>query len=237
MTPAVVGVLAGAAVWLAARPRLPPPQRAATPAAVPDGDWLRRGRRVWPVLAFVGVVALWPGWVGLLLATGAAVVVHRAVARAEPAASRREREEVEHDLPAVVLLLATALRGGADLDSAARLVCAALPGAAAARLGAACDRLALGVHPGRVWEQLGTEPAMAPLGRAMARAHRTGAPVSATVARLADDLAADARAGVEDRARTVGVRAAVPLGVCLLPSFLLLGIVPLVASLLAGLEL
>jgi hypothetical protein len=32
------------------------------------------------------------------------------------------------------------------------------------------------------------------------------------------------------------VRAAVPLGLCLLPAFLLLGIVPLVASLVSGLE-
>jgi hypothetical protein len=52
-----------------------------------------------------------------------------------------------------------------------------------------------------------------------------------TVARLAEHLAAEERAGVEDRARTVGIRAAVPLGLCLLPAFLLLGVVPTVASL------
>lgn len=237
MTALVVGLLTWAAVWLAARPRPRPPQPSVTKVVVRDDDWVRRGRRVWPALAALGVLTLLPGWVGLVLAAPAAAVAHHLVSTAEPVASRREREEVERDLPAVVLLLATALRGGADLDSAARLVCTALPGATAARLGVACDRLALGVDPGQVWEQLGSEPAMAPLGRALARAHRTGAPVSATVARLADDLAAEARAGVEDRARTVGVRAAVPLGVCLLPSFLLLGIVPLVGSLLTDLEL
>jgi hypothetical protein len=42
---------------------------------------------------------------------------------------------------------------------------------------------------------------------------------------------------VEERARTVGVRAALPLGLCLLPSFLLLGIVPLVVGLLSELSL
>jgi hypothetical protein len=60
--------------------------------------------------------------------------------------------------------------------------------------------------------------------------------VAAVVERLADDLAETGRAEVEQRARTVGVRAAVPLGLCLLPAFLLLGIVPLVASLVSGLE-
>ena len=53
----------------------------------------------------------------------------------------------------------------------------------------------------------------------------------AAVERLADDLGHQARADVEDRARAVGVKAAVPLGLCLLPAFVLIGIVPLVAGL------
>ena len=55
------------------------------------------------------------------------------------------------------------------------------------------------------------------------------------VERLADDLTGAARATVEDRARAVGVKAAVPLGLCLLPAFVLLGIVPLVAGCVGGL--
>ena len=52
------------------------------------------------------------------------------------------------------------------------------------------------------------------------------------VARLAEALAEDARGDVEDRARAVGVKAALPLGLCLLPAFVLLGIVPVVAGML-----
>ena len=63
-----------------------------------------------------------------------------------------------------------------------------------------------------------------------------GAAQVRTVERLADELAASARADVEDRARAVGVKAAVPLGLCLLPAFVLLGVVPLVAGMLAALE-
>jgi hypothetical protein len=55
------------------------------------------------------------------------------------------------------------------------------------------------------------------------------------VERLADELQADQRALVEDRARRVGVLAALPLGVCLLPAFMLLGIVPTVAAMLGTL--
>jgi hypothetical protein len=54
--------------------------------------------------------------------------------------------------------------------------------------------------------------------------------VADAMARLAGDLRRDARARVEGRARAVGVKAAVPLGLCMLPAFVLLGVVPLVAG-------
>jgi hypothetical protein len=41
-------------------------------------------------------------------------------------------------------------------------------------------------------------------------------------------------ARAEDAARRVGVAAAMPLGVCLLPAFLLLGVVPTVAAMFAS---
>ena len=95
-------------------------------------------------------------------------------------------------------------------------------------------RLELGLDPVQVWSGLADDPVLAPLGRALARAHRSGAPVAETVARLAEELAERARADVEDQARTVGVRAAVPLGLCLLPAFLLVGIVPVVAAMVGS---
>jgi pilus assembly protein TadC len=56
------------------------------------------------------------------------------------------------------------------------------------------------------------------------------------VARLADELAAEARMAIEDQARSVGIKAAVPLGLCLLPAFLLVGIVPVVAAAITALR-
>lgn len=238
MIAALVGALVAATALLLGRPRpLLHLDTPAAPAAGADpGDWVVRGRRLWPVLALLGCWAFVGGAAGLVAGLVAAVVVHGAAARAEPAAVRREREAVRRDLPAVVLLLATALRSGAATGPAARGVAVALPGAAGARLAEVADRLALGVDPVRVWDDLAADPGLAPLGRTLARAERSGAPVAAVVERLADDLAETGRAEVEQRARTVGVRAAVPLGLCLLPAFLLLGIVPLVASLVTGLS-
>ena len=98
-------------------------------------------------------------------------------------------------------------------------------------------RLALGVDPVLVGQGLAEDPELAPLGRCLARAHATGASVVRSIERLADELAQRARADVEERARAVGVKAARPLGLCLLPAFVLVGIVPLVAALLSTLAL
>ena len=86
-----------------------------------------------------------------------------------------------------------------------------------------------------MWREVASDPVLAPLGRVLARADESGAPVADAVARLSDDLARDARADAEDRARSVGVRAALPLGLCLLPAFVLVGIVPVVAGLVGPL--
>jgi len=238
MTAVLVGTLTAGAVLLALRPRGARPRSGAAPSREPvHGDRVRRGRRAWPPLALLAGWAFGGGWGGLLLGAVAAVVVHHVAERAEPAAVRREREAVRRDLPVLVLLLATALRSGSATGVASRQVCSALPGPAADRLAVVGDQLALGVDPERVWAALAADPELAPLGRALARAERTGAPIAGVVERLADDLATTGRLEVEDRARTVGVRAALPLGLCLLPAFLLLGIVPLVASLIAGIRL
>jgi Flp pilus assembly protein TadB len=135
----------------------------------------------------------------------------------------------------VVGLLADALRSGQPPVDALAVVAAALPGPAASRLAVAVPRLRLGVDPLQVWTDLAADQSLGPLGRALARAHRTGAPVVPAVERLADELARSARADVEERARAVGVKAAVPLGLCLLPAFVLVGIVPVVAALLTSL--
>ncbi|HEX6150994.1 type II secretion system F family protein [Nocardioides sp.] len=236
VTPALLAGL-GTALWFSPAPERPRRDLAAAsePPASPRPERVRRARLVWPASCLVAGWLLWPGWGGVVLGAGAAAIVHRVVAGAEPLEQRRERAAVRADLPLIVLFLATALRAGASTTSAVRQAAAALPGPAADRLLVAADRLALGVPPERVWETLAGDTELGAVGRALARAERTGAAVAAVVERLADDLAGAARAEVEDRARAVGVRAAVPLGVCLLPSFLLLGIVPLVAALVDGL--
>lgn len=228
---------AAAAAALVVRPRAALPT-VATPAPASSGaGWLHRHRLVWAAGAGVGALTFLSGPAGVPAGVVAAVVVWVVIGRAEPASERARRRSVTRDLPYVVALVASTLRAGASPQDGIVQVCTALPGPAADRLLGVAARLSLGLDPVEVWSSLTVEPALAPLGRALARAHETGAPVVATVERLADELARNARADAEERARAVGVRAAVPLGLCLLPAFVLIGIVPLVVALLAGLEL
>lgn len=196
---------------------------------------MQRGRPAWSLLAGIGAATFVSGLGGVVVGTVVAVLTWSWIGRLELPSVRRDRELAERDLPGVVHLLAIALESGRDVADGLRLVCEAMPGPATAVLAAVPARLALGVPPDVAWRQVLDVEELAPLARAMVRAHRSGAPVTDAVARLADELERDARSRVEDRARAVGVKAALPLGLCLLPSFLLLGVVPLAAGLLRSL--
>lgn len=206
---------------------------ASTSAPVPAGadGPLRRLAWLWGLVAGAGAASVIGGPSALVVGVAVAVTVARAAARLEPAGQRREREAARRDLPHVVSLLASALRAGGAPGEAIELVGRALDGPAADRLLPWAARLRLGADPATVWTGLAADPALGPLGRTLGRAHRSGAPVADAVEALAAELADRARAEVEDRARAVGVRAAVPLGVCLLPAFVLVGIVPMVVGL------
>lgn len=231
---AVCAALAAALV-LPVRPALR--ERQGTARSSSAAGWLHRHRLLWSGLAGLGAFLFLTGPVAPAAGVAAAVGTWVVVGRAEPADVRRRRAEVRRDLPHVVDLFAATLRGGAAPGDGVALVATALPGAAADRLAAVAARLSLGLDPVQVWEGLADDPELGRLGRSLARAQASGAPVVASVERLADDLARTARAETEERARAVGVKAALPLGLCLLPAFVLVGIVPLVVALLSALEI
>ena len=185
-------------------------------------------------LAVVGVaIGAWllvGGVAGLVVGPVAAVVARQVLAGAETTSVRREREEVERTLPHVVDLFASTLRAGADPVAGLAQVCAALPGPAADRLAPVVERARWG-SGSDAWAAIAEDQALAPLARALLRSQTSGASVVQTVERLADELERGSLARAEDAARKVGVAAAIPLGVCLLPAFMLLGVVPTVASL------
>lgn len=229
----LAAVFSGLAALLAVpwRPRLHAerPVSAASPAR--PGRW----RPVLCLLAGCGAGLFLGGPVGVVAAPLAAAAAWVALARSEPSAVRRERDVAARELPHFVDLFSCALRSGASPQAALAAVVAACPGPTAQRLDGALARLRMGVDPVLVWGALADDDVLATLGRTLARAETSGSSVSDAVERLADELERSSLAAVEDRARAVGVKAAVPLGLCLLPAFLLIGIVPTVAGLLTTL--
>jgi pilus assembly protein TadC len=72
---------------------------------------------------------------------------------------------------------------------------------------------------------------LAPVARAVARSAESGSRLAAAFDRLAADRRAALASGGLSRARSAGVIAMAPLGLCFLPAFVCLGIVPIVLSL------
>ncbi|MCM3925672.1 type II secretion system F family protein [Frankia sp. AiPs1] len=172
------------------------------------------------------------------------------------------RQRLLADLPLALDLIAACLRGGGTVVSAMVAVGAANGGklgrelrraaedlAAGADALAACDRLiAATVGSGRaarLARLLGRDPRTAPGSRwtvmmraavaAFDRAQTSGAKPAAALVRLAQRARDEAHAESIAAARRAGVLAVAPLGLCFLPAFLLLGVVPVVLGSLPNL--
>jgi Flp pilus assembly protein TadB len=186
----------------------------------------------WPVAALAGVTSALliggpPGWgAGGIVA----LVCVRILSRLEPKSARIRRARMVSDLPTAIDLLAACLRGGGSWHESVEAVADAIGGPLGAELTNVAARIRLGADPAAEWLNLAKDPALAALGRTAARAANGGAPIAASLARLARDQRRTARTAASTRARTAGVRAVAPLGLCFLPAFVLLGIVPAIAG-------
>jgi pilus assembly protein TadC len=98
-------------------------------------------------------------------------------------------------------------------------------------------RLALGVDPVEEWGRLRADPTLASLARTMLRSLESGAPLASGLQRLAIDRRRELRTAGQVKARRVGVSTAAPLGLCFLPAFMLIGVVPTVVGTFSDLVL
>ena len=242
---AVSAFLAGASAALLAGPSYPARRRGrlSRPASGrrpgDPSDERALLLRLRPALVGLGFLGGWlfvGGLVGVVAGTAVSVLAWRVLGRAESPADRRRREELERDLPTAVHLLGACLAAGAAPSAAFETVASALPGAVAEELDGVRHRLALGVDPASVWRDLSAHPQLRPLGRALARAQQSGASVRTAVESLAVELAAQSRSRTDALARSVEVRAAAPLGVCFLPAFVLVGVVPMVVGVFSAMR-
>lgn len=78
-----------------------------------------------------------------------------------------------------------------------------------------------------------SDPLTAELARTLEFSASSGAPVAPLLHGMAGDVRARTKREAQRRAARLGVQLVLPLGLCILPAFVLLGIVPVVLSLLS----
>lgn len=209
--------------------RLPVPLR-------PRPDALA-GRTRAIVGAGVGVgILLWsdslPWFLRLTSALVAAVAVGIGLGLLEPSTSAARRQRLVADLPQSLRLAAAALGAGLPLRGAMRAVAASVGGPVSEELRGVLAQIEIGVAEEDAWLSLRDHPVLGALARDLARAVASGTAVQSVLLHRAAEIQSDHRATVESRAKAVGVRTVLPLGLCFLPAFMLLGVVPVVAGLL-----
>ncbi|WP_336087510.1 type II secretion system F family protein [Nocardia sp. SSK8] len=135
-------------------------------------------------------------------------------------------------------LLAACLRSGLPMAAAARASAPTAPPVLRAALLRAADLLALGADAATAWERASADAVGSPGAdevEALARMARRSARSGASLADAVGELAVQRRDAVEDaavaRAERAGVLIGGPLGLCFLPAFVCLGIVPIVIGL------
>jgi pilus assembly protein TadC len=130
-------------------------------------------------------------------------------------------------------LLAACLRSGMAVSTAASATAPTAPAPLARMLNRAADLLALGAEPATAWTNA-TRPVdnhADALLRLARRSASSGAALAQGVAELADQSRHDAADAASAAAERASVLIAGPLGLCYLPAFVCLGIVPVVAGL------
>lgn len=133
-------------------------------------------------------------------------------------------------------MLSVCLRSGMPVATAVLVVSSCAPSELARVLNRAGEMLALGASPSAAWadagsaDDLGYEQRQA-LARLARRSADSGAVMAAGIASLAVQCRRDAVDSAVATAERAGVLIGAPLGLCFLPSFVCLGIVPVVMGL------
>lgn len=177
-----------------------------------------------------GVGGFVPGlltWM-IMLALGAGIFV--VIGKLEPRLARMRRLQLAQDLPQLCELLAACLEAGLPLRTASAQVAATLTGPAAELLEQVLTHIRVGQGDADAWRSLRDHPQLGMLAVDLARSVDSGTTMVETLVQHGKRARRHQHAARQATAKTAGVRSVLPLMVCFLPAFFLIGIVPIVAS-------
>ncbi|MFL5999805.1 MAG: type II secretion system F family protein [Streptomyces sp.] len=170
--------------------------------------------------------------VGLLVAVG--LWRWRLRQTAGVGAEEADAREAARQLPLAADLLAACIAAGAGPVIAAQAVGEALGGPVGEGLARGAAEVRLGGEPGEAWRRLASTPGAGALARLLERADVTGLPAAGPAAALAADARADWGRTATARARRAAVLVTAPVGLCFLPAFIAVGVLPIVIGLAGG---
>ncbi|MDO0926487.1 type II secretion system F family protein [Streptomyces sp. TG1A-8] len=203
----------------------------------PTVDAGAAARRWLPVAgALCGVWALVGGVAGAVVGLGVAAALWR-WRRGRAVVDRREpvdTGEAVRQLPLAAELLAACIAAGAGPVIAAQAVGEALGGPVGDALARGAAEVRLGGEPADAWRRLAELPGAAALARLLERAGESGLPAAGPVARLASDARAERARTATARGRRAAVMVSAPVGLCFLPAFIAVGVLPVVIGLAGG---
>ena len=137
-------------------------------------------------------------------------------------------------LALTVDLLAAALRAGQPVDAALAAAAATADARASAELAQVAGLLRLGADPPEAWAALLADPVLGGVARTACRSAESGIRLAGSLEQLARELRAETRAAAQARAHRTAIWAMAPLGLCFLPAFVCVGVVPIVIGLAGG---
>lgn len=180
------------------------------------------------------VVPSWWGFVVGVLTVGA---LDRWLGALPDRASVAAGRAAQRQLPLALELMAAALSAGAPTGTAVVLAAQGAGPPLSRQLLEVASSLRLGAGADEAWRAARDDPVLQPLGRLAIRSASSGA----AMAQACRDLAARQRqcrvADAEAAIKRAGVLAVLPLALCFLPAFVLVGVVPVVVGLLGSLAL
>ena len=181
------------------------------------------------------------GWLALGLSAGGVVLASLlglaawfGLGRVPAGGASRRQEALAAALPQACDLLAAVVSAGLPLRTGVELVGPAVGGTLGELLGELAAKVALGVPEDEAWREWEDEPVLELPAREIARAVGTGAGLGPLLHALALGARREAAATAQVRARKVGVASVLPLMACFLPSFVLLGVVPIIGGIVTG---
>lgn len=176
------------------------------------------------IAAFHGVIGI-----ALGLATGAGIVISGRL----PEPQQLADQDV---VPAVVELIAGCLAAGLAMPAA--LEAASVAGDQVTREAclAAAAALRRGAPAAEAWQTWFADPSLEPVARATSRTTQSGAGVADDLRRVAARLRAIRQSRIQQRVQQSSIWIVIPLGLCFMPAFVLVAVVPVIIGLVGHLH-